>query len=111
MLNLDIVLFSLGVQGNATTYSPVFDTAGANYGAFDIVADTKTGAATLDLTIEDSNDGTNFATHVTFTQITANGKAIQRDSGFSRFVRAKLVAGGGAGTSFSLRVLGHLKER
>ncbi len=60
-----------------------------------------TGSPTLDIDIEDSEDGVNFAKVCSFTQITAAGTGYVKDPGvrIGRFVRAVMTLG--STTSFA----------
>ena len=68
-----------------------------------IVTTEEADATTLDIIIQDSDDGTNWNTHTTLAQITANGTVISRLDKFLRFVRLNITLGG---TSYTLAVTG-----
>ncbi len=59
---------------------------------------------TLDVTIEDSPDGTNWYTHTSFTQATATTKEAKRISNFGKFVRINYTIGG-TSPSFTFEVV------
>ena len=92
--------------------SAVFDTT-ANTEAVDVsafesliidfIVGTEVGTSTLDIIIEDSEDGTNWFTHTTLTQIDAAGTVISRIDKFRRYVRLNITIGG---TSFVLGITG-----
>lgn len=67
------------------------------------VASEEADTSTLDIIIQDSDDGTNWNTHTTLTQITANGTVITRLDKFLRFVRCNITLGG---TSFTVAITG-----
>ena len=68
-----------------------------------IVASEEADTSTLDIVIQDSDDGATWNTHTTVAQITANGTTIKRIDKFLRFVRLAITLGG---TSYTLAVTG-----
>lgn len=70
---------------------------------FKTVTTEEAGTSTLDIIIQDSDDGTTWNTHTTLSQITANGTVITRLDKFLRYVRMSITLGG---TSFTLAVTG-----
>ena len=68
-----------------------------------IVASDEADSSTLDIVIQDSDDGTTWNTHTTVSQITENGTTIKRIDKFLRFVRLAITLGG---TSYTLAVTG-----
>jgi len=68
-----------------------------------IVASEESGTSTLDIVIQDSDDGTTWNTHTTVAQITSNGTTIKRIDKFLRYVRLAITLGG---TSYTLAVTG-----
>lgn len=69
----------------------------------DLVTTEESGTTTLDVIIQDSDDGTTWYTHTTLAQIAANGTITSRIDKFRRFVRLNITLGG---TSFTLAVTG-----
>lgn len=69
----------------------------------DIVVGTEVDTSTLDIIIQDSEDGTNWFTHTTLVQITAASTVVSRIDKFRRFVRLNITLGG---TSFVLGITG-----
>ena len=68
-----------------------------------IVASEEADTSTLDIIVQDSEDGTTWHTLETVAQITANGTVIVRKTRFLKFVRLAITIGG---TSYTLAVTG-----
>ena len=92
--------------------SAVFDTT-ANTDAMDVsafealildyIVSDEVDTSTLDIVIQDSDDGATWFTHTTVAQITAAGTVTSRIDKFRRFVRLSITLGG---TSFVLGITG-----
>lgn len=63
---------------------------------------------TLDVTIRDTIDGTNWDTVDTFTQCTGVTRAVKRITNFSRYLRISYTIGG-TNPSFTFSVKGYVK--
>lgn len=87
----------------ATANTAVLDVSDIEELILDIVASEEAGTSTLDIVIQDSPDGTNWYTHTTCAQITANGTVTKRLDKFRRYVRCAITLGG---TSFVLGITG-----
>lgn len=70
---------------------------------FKTVASEEAGTSTLDIIIQDSDDGATWNTHTTLSQITANGTVITRLDKFLRYVRMSITLGG---TSYTVAITG-----
>lgn len=77
----------------STVNSRAFDTNGMNTAVVFVDATIVVATGTLDVTIEDSPDGTRWFTHTAFTQITAAGKAVKRITNLGRYVRIVSIVG------------------
>jgi len=93
-----------------TSTGSTVETAGSDDFVAEAIANSNAGGGTLDVTFEDSEDGTNWGTWITLTQLTAAGQ-IQRAAP-SRpplsYVRRKAV--GVTGTwGYTARLVGHPK--
>lgn len=77
----------------STVNSRTFDTDGMNTAVVFVDASVVVATGTLDVTIEDSPDGTRWFTHTAFTQIVAAGKAVKRITNLGRYVRIASTVG------------------
>ena len=68
-----------------------------------IVASEESGTTTLDIVVQDSEDGTTWHTLETVSQITANGTVMVRKTRFLKYIRLAITLGG---TSYTLVVTG-----
>ena len=67
------------------------------------VASAESGTTTLDIIVQDSDDGATWNTHTTIATISANGTVITRLDKFLRFVRLNITLDG---TSYTLAITG-----
>ena len=86
-----------------TANSEVVDVSAFEALIIDLVISDEVDTSTLDIIIQDSDDGATFYTHTTLAQITAAGTVVSRIDKFRRFVRLNITLGG---TSFVLGITG-----
>lgn len=77
----------------STVSSRSFDVDRMNTAVLFVDATVVVATGTLNITIEDSPDGTRWFTHTAGAQITAAGKQVIRVTNLGRFVRVTAVVG------------------
>lgn len=99
---------TVAVTKSGTSYTITLSGTGAAATTWAVDGSSLTGSPTLDVTLEDTLDGTNWNTVGTFTQKTGVGRQVINVSApYTGDLRVKWVVGGNA-SSFTFSVVGFL---
>ena len=102
-----ITFLASGLRTAATAQSTGFEVSQYAEGNIFVNVTAEAGVSTLDITIELSDDNTNYYTHTTIAQISATGQYRQAINNYGKYIRIKYTV---AGTSFTFAVTGVFKN-